>query len=429
MKPFHTYCFAILIFIGAAACNKNKPVSNREDYKEFLKATHKNLSQIDQEIVFWSKKLEEDGSHFGAQTKLGGLYAKRFHYSGNINEVHKADSFYKCANQLQKQFSSGIYRQLAANAITKHQFWQSKYFLDSAAQLGDNFSYTLLQQFDTQLELGNSYEAERLLNRYPNANTFEVLIRKAKLSDARGNLDEAVLLMEQALAKVTVDNDKGAWLWVKSNLGDFYTHANRFAEAYQCYLDVLKMDSENYHSLKGIAWLAFSYEKNTKASKEILSFLQKVHPVPDYDLLLAEIAAYENDNQRSKEYTAAFIKKTTAPEYGDMYNTYLFDLYSEDNSSDAMAFAQKEIRNRPTPQSYDLLSWAHYKQGNIKEALRIASYYVENKCFEPAAQYHLALIYKANGNNKKANRFLEEVSTALVELGPVFAQNFRNQNL
>ena len=343
--------------------------------------------------------------------------------------MHNADSFYKVANRIQKKFSSGIYRNLAANAITKHQFWQSKYFLDSAAQLGDNLGYTLLQQFDTQLELGNSYEAERLLNRYQNPNTFEVLIRKAKLSDFRGNLEQAVLLMEQALDKVSVINDKAAWLWIKSNLGDFYTHANRFTDAYQCYLDVLRFDSENYHSLKGIAWLAYSYEKNTKAAKEILHFLKKVHHIPDYDLLLAEIAAYENNEELSKAYTASFIKQVTAPEYGDMYNTYLFDILSEENNSAAMALAQKEIRNRPTPQSYDLLSWAHYRQGNIKEALRIATGYVENKCFEPSAQYHLALIYKANNNNKKAKHFLKEVSSAFVELGPLFEQNFRNQNL
>lgn len=428
MKSSHIYCFAILIFIGAVACNKNKPVTNREDYKEFLKATHKNLSQIDQEIVFWSKKLEEDGSHFGAQTKLGGLYAKRFHYSGNINEVHKADSFYKCANQLQKQFSSGIYRQLAANAITKHQFWQSKYYLDSAAHLGDNLGYTVLQQFDTQLELGNVYEAEQLLKRYPYATSFEVLIRKAKLADVKGDLDKAIQYMEEALAKVTVDNDKAAWLWVKSNLGDFYTHANRFTDAYQCYMEVLKIDSENYHCLKGIAWLAFSYEKNTAAAKEILLFLREQHPVPDYDLLLAEIAAYEQNDKLSKEYTASFVQKVTAADYGDMYNTYLFELLVDEHTADAMAIAQKEIQNRPTAQSYDLLSWAHYKQGNYKEALRIATHYVENKCFEPTVQYHLAVIYKANGNDTKAKQLFKEVKTAFVELGPVFEQNFYNQN-
>ncbi|MBN8663623.1 MAG: hypothetical protein J0L83_03565 [Chitinophagales bacterium] len=428
MKQFHSSIWAIIIFIGAAACNNNQPVTNRDDYKQFLKVTDNQLIQIDKEITFWTKKLEEDGSHFGAQTKLGGLYAKRFQYSGNIKEVHKADSFYNCANQLQKKYSSGIYRQLAANAITKHQFWQSKYFLDSAAQLGDNLSFTLLQQFDTQLELGNSYEAERILKRYPNANTFEVLIRKAKLSDAKGNLDEAIMLMEQALAMVTVENDKAAWLWVKSNLGDFYTHANRFAEAYQCYLNVLQVDTENYHCLKGIAWLAFSYEKNTTAAKEILLFLQQAHPVPDYDLLLAEIAAYEQNEKLNREYTASFINKVSAPEYGDMYNTYLFELLADEHTAQAMAIAQKEIQNRPTAQSYDLLSWAHYKQGNYKEALHIATSYVENKCFEPIAQYHLAVICKANGNNTKAKQLLKEVKTAFVELGPVFEQNFYNQN-
>lgn len=429
MKLRYTYFFLIIVTLNLAACNQNKTITNRNDYKQFLLHSKNNVESIDQELAFWSKKLKEEPQHFAAQTKMASLYSKRFQYSGNIAEVHLADSFYQAANQLQKRFSSGIYRNLAANAITKHQFWQSKYYLDSAVQMGDNLSNTILQQFDTELELGNLYNAKQLLKRYPYPNSFEILIRKAKMSDANGKLNEAIELMEQALLKVTVTNDKTAWLWVKSNLGDFYSHANRFKEAYESYIDVLKIDSENYHCLKGIAWIAFSFEKNTEAAKEILLFLKMQHAVPDYDLILAEIATFEGNQKLNTEYTASFLRKVKAPAYGEMYNTYLFDIYADDSIDTAMSIAKKEINNRPTPQSYDLLSWAFYKQGNINEALRIASHYVENKCFEPKAQYHLALIYSANGYNKKARTFLKEVKSSFTELGPVFEDNFYKQKL
>lgn len=422
MKQLQFFILSFVLLFSSTACNKNKPVTNRNHYKQYLQSTNNKLTQIDKEIAFWSKRLQEDTAHFGAQSILGGLYAKRFQYSGNIKEVYIADSFYKCANRIQKYFSSGIYKNLAANAITKHQFWQSKYFLDTAAQMGDNYANTILQQFDTELELGNTNEAERLLKRYPSGNSFEVLIRKAKLSDHKGHLDEAIELMEQALGKVTAENDKAVWLWVTSNLGDFYAHANRFADAYKSYLDVLRVDAENYHCLKGIAWLAFSYERNTTAAKEILHFLKQQHPVPDYDLLLAEIAAYENNQPLNHIYIKRFVTQTQNSFYGDMYNKYLFNLYADElnETKHAMQIAQTEIRNRPTPESYNLLSWAYFKSGNLKEALRIAKSYVEGKCFEPDVAYHLAIMYKANGDEQKAKKYMKEVKHSLFELGPSF---------
>lgn len=424
MKQFLPYCTIFFIFF-IAACKNNQPVTNQKDYAVYLQPSTTKRNFIDGEIAFWLKRLQESPEHTGARLKIAGLYAKRFQYSGNINEIKKADNIYKEVNKTQKLFSSAVYRSLAANAITQHQFWQSKYLLDSAAALGDNLAFTILQQFDTQLELGNLYEAKRLLKRYPQQQSYEVSIRKAKLSDHEGSLDGAIQLMEQALQKVTKENDEAAWIWAKSNLADFYSHANRFADAYNAYLEVLKADPENYHSLKGIAWLAFSHDKNTLAAKEILLFLKQQHPVPDYDLLLAEIASCENKELEAQQYKNAFEHTATLENYGDMYNKYLFSLYADDwqEYSKALRMAENEIKNRPAPSSYDMLSWAYYKAGNTKEALRIAAYYVENKCFEPDAVYHLAMIYKANGNNKKAKHYLKELKGSLFELGPLFEKN------
>ena len=59
----------------------------------------------------------------------------------------------------------------------------------------------------------------------------------------------------------------------------------------------------------------------------------------------------------------------------------------------ALAIAQKEIKNRPTPLSYDLLAYVYYQKGDYKKALDIANTHVTNQTSEPVAQYHLADIY------------------------------------
>jgi tetratricopeptide (TPR) repeat protein len=423
MKQFFLYNLIFIVLLTFASCSYKQPVTNKKDYQQYLQPSRTKINFIDGEIVFWKKRLQENPGHTAAQLKIAGLLSQRFHYSGNINEIKQADSIYLLINQTQKKFSSSVYRNLATNAITQHQFWQSKYFLDSAAKLGDNLAFTILQQSDVQLELGNLQEAKRLLKRYPQQNAYEVLIRTAKIYDHDGNLEEAIILMEKALSKLTKENDEAAYTWAKSNLADFYSHANRFKEAYQSYLEVLAIDPANYHCLKGIAWLAFSKDGNTPAAKEIISFLKKQHSVPDYDLMLAEIASFENNEKESETYQNKFEEAVTNEVYGDMYNQYLFSLYINDRNdyNKAMIIAETELKNRPTPQSYDLLSWVYYKTGNTKEALRIAKLFVEDKCFEPETAYHLAMIYKANGNTKKAKQYIREVKSSLVELGPAFS--------
>ena len=84
-----------------------------------------------------------------------------------------------------------------------------------------------------------------------------------------------------------------------------------------------------------------------------------------------------------------------------------------------MDLAKQEIENRPTPLSYDLFAWSLLYNGQEKEALEIVEEYVVGKTSEPEVQYHLAEIYKANGESEKVKELKEELLTASYELGPV----------
>ncbi len=58
-------------------------------------------------------------------------------------------------------------------------------------------------------------------------------------------------------------------------------------------------DPHYYHALKGIAWLAFSHDKDVANARKIIAYLQQRHPVPDYELLLSQMAAVEQDSAYS----------------------------------------------------------------------------------------------------------------------------------
>jgi tetratricopeptide (TPR) repeat protein len=337
--------------------------------------------------------------------------------------MHQADSIYQLVLPLHRNSSSATYRSMANVCINLHQFRRARAYLDSAVNLGDDKYLTLLMLFDVEMELGNHKHAKHILHAFGKSRSFEVLIRKAKYKDqVEGKLEEAISLMEEAYAKIQRIGNEELELWSLSNLGDYYSHANRFSEAYQNYLKVLQIDPGYYHALNGIGWLAFSKDKDFINARQIFEYLVKQHPVPDYYLPIAEIYAMQGKMQDASYFNARFLNESTNLLYGDMYNKYIFFLYSDElkNYEDALRIAQREVNNRPSPESYDLLAWAHLKKGNTERALTISKLSVENLCFDPLVLYHLGVI-NLPVDKKKAKKFLTEASESSVELGPLIS--------
>jgi tetratricopeptide (TPR) repeat protein len=226
--------------------------------------------------------------------------------------------------------------------------------------------------------------------------------------------------MERAFERIK--DDPSLFSWTLSNLGDMYGHAGRVEEAYQAYLSVLKKNPAHDFALKGIAWIALSHDHNTTLAKQIVSVLAKRKEMPDMHLLLAKIAEQEDNLSEKNAQLQLFTQKASEAKYGDMYNKYLALLEAEEfkNPNKTVEIAKIEIGNRPTPQSYDLLAWGYFQQGQVEKAVEVAQQYVEGKTFEPEAFYHLGVIYK-NIDEEKSNDFLREASQSSFELGPAIA--------
>lgn len=420
MKKIHLYCLILIpLFVS---CKQNTIVSP-DDYGSLFHGltTHHHLDSIDAEIAFWGKRFLQTKDDIVARTKIAGLHTKRFGYSGDIRDVKIADSLYQLVNVLNRTHSSGTFRSLAAGCITQHQFKRAMSYIDSALGLGDDKYLSILMEFDVAMELGSKDRAKSSLYKLGDKNGFDYLIREAKYKDhIEGNLDEAVSLMEKALVKAKDLHQPELVLWAQSNLGDLYSHQGSFEKAYQSYLDVLKINPEYYHAWKGIAWLAFSHDHQTREAKRILQALKSVHPVPDYDLILSEIAGFEGNSSDRELYIDSFLTKTSNVMYGDMYNKYRFKLIA-DQLADvpaALALAAKETGNRPTAEAYSWLAWAYYKAGQTSKAVETANRFVENRCFEPDALCYLGYIYLASGDREKAKKYLREANLGSFELGP-----------
>lgn len=412
----------ILFTISLSSCTKEKSkITNASDYNTYLNISeNKNIQLANTEIDFWQKKHDAAPNQTSYLSQLAGHYTSLFETTFEVNHLYKAEALLLQVNSELNFSEVGPIRSLAKNYITQHRFREALTLANKALKIGEGYKETQKLLFDVNMELGNYAEAKKNLSKFYNFEDFDYLIRLAKWNDHIGDLPTAITLMEKATKKAELNDNKTLKIWSYSNLGDMYGHAGRISDSYTFYLKTLKEDENNYYALKGIAWIAFSHEKNTKEANRIIDIIAKKHNSPDFKLFKAEMAEFNKNEQEKNKYIQDYFSSLKDRNYGVMYNKYNAVLFA-DNKKDAvkaLEIAYQEIKNRPTPESYDLLAWANYNLGNTKKALDICEKHIVNKSFEPEINYHLAEIYKANKMTDKIKPIKEDLLSSIYELGP-----------
>ncbi len=433
MKLTHLLISLIVLAFSLSSCNDTgvEPKSNDEqiaqaaDYEKYLSPDSNPAAELANEnLDFWQKKLEAQPSQFPYRSKIAAAQSQLFEQTGDIAMLHGAYENLKEVNKSYDNKQAGALRSFAHNCISQHKFQEAYDALKIAEENKGELIETQKMLFDVCLELGKKDEAEKYLQLIESEPGFEYNIRLAKWMDHEGNLDSTITLMETALAEVEANKNEGLILWSVTNLGDYYGHAGRIKDSYNMYLKALSIDPNNSYALKGIAWIAYSHDKNIDEAKRILVALRKIKDIPDYDLRLAEIADYQGNEIEKKDYLASFLEKIKDPNYGDMYNAYEVGIVTEDmpNLARAMELGNIEVSNRPTAMSYSIQAWAYHKNNENEKALEIIEQHVAGKTTEPAAQYRMAAIYKANNLNERVQGLKADLEGSVYELGPVMGR-------
>jgi Tfp pilus assembly protein PilF len=394
-----------------------------DDYNAYLNT--EITPTLDESLLqqqYWSNRLDKDTTGIGDIGQLAGVYEQLFAETGKMEHLLAAEKLYQKAIAVSADnFRDGFERGLAKNYISQHRFKEANDLLQKSFEGVSMKRPTQLMLFDSAMELGDYDRAYGYLSALKDMTDYNYLIRLSKWSDHIGDLDNAIKFMEMAKEKAESHESKPLRIWTYSNLADYYGHAGRIKDSYEHYLKTLALQPDNSYVKRKIAWIVYAAEGNAKESHRILDSVMKNHHMPDYLLVKSELYAFEGNTSASKDAEEAFVNAVKEGNYGDMYNTYLIELYAEGAPKKALEIAEKEVQNRNTPLINSYLAFAQLKNGQDTEALKTIEAKVEGKTFEPVALYHNALVYKANGNSKKVKELKAELEEASFELGPVLS--------
>ncbi|QIJ87951.1 hypothetical protein C7H62_0141 [Mesoflavibacter sp. HG96] len=410
----------LTVLLTSSCKDTQNKITQTSDYDIYLSnPENTSLKKIEADYNFWKTKLKNTPNQYPYLAKIASAESKLFAATGNIDYLKKAEENLVKLNTITKYNNAGYLRSLARNYISQHKFKEALDVLEKAKTNGENLKGTQKMLFDVHLELGNYTEAKDYLTKVKDLSDFGYLIRLSKWSDHKGDLASAIKYLERAQTIAESSQLAEIKQWTYTNLADFYGHDGQIEKSYNNYLKALQLNSDDAYAKKGIAWIVYAHEKNPKEAKRILDRIEAHHQSPDYHLFKAELAEFEGLDEQKNMHLKTYLDEVNNPNYGDMYNVYTSKLLADSNNEKAVQLAKIEVQNRPTPMSYDLLAWSYFNTGKKEKALEIIDTFVANKTFEPEALFHMAKIYKANGQQQKVANLKNELLESSYELGPV----------
>jgi Tfp pilus assembly protein PilF len=417
------YSLVLLMSLCILSCSTT--ITDPNDYAtSLISPANETAINAQLRLDFWNTKIKPDSLQLAALPYVAEAYSTLFQSTADIQYLTAAEHTLERAAEIAAIDKSIHLEALAANYIKQHRFQDAYASLAAAFEIGGGTLSTTFMLFDVHMELGNYVQAKTYLDLTVDYRDFNFLTRLAKWKDHIGDLDATIHYMEEARTIAERTNKKEIRVWVYTNLADYYGHAGRLKESYRHYLKALALDPTNAYAKKGIAWIAYSHEKNPSEALRILNSIPSENYNPDYYLLKAEIAEFMGNEVEKEEQLSFYTTMVSNTHYGSMYNIPTALLLAEENANydTALHLAQKEVEARATPETYSLLAHVFHLKGDIKKALEISEKYVAGQTFEPEANFRLAAIYKANNRLETMASLEADLRDSHFELGPLITQ-------
>lgn len=412
---------SIAIILLLASCNNEKKIIVSATFIDSLIANYNDTAgrnAVEAELQFWKARIVPIAPGLINELKYAGTLIQHFHTTGDINNLLMADSILYTSDKAFNHKQSGPIMMLLHLSILQHRFKAADSLLQQARLTQLKNYESASNGFDVAFELGYYLLAEAELKKIANPNDYGYNFRHAKLAHYKGELDTAIAAMQRAgeLAQNNIVLKQAAL----SNQADLNLHNGDLQQAYELYIESIRLNAADLHSIMGLGWIALVHDKKDSLAEKIFRFVQNKTKAPDAVFKLIQVADARGDSMMQKKYATEFVQIVTAPAYGNMYNKYLLELYTGilNEPAIAEALAKKELLNRATPQTYAWYAWALHINNKKAEAEKIYQEYVSGKPLEGLELYWMGKYMQALDKGYNAKEFFKAAYRNRYDLSP-----------
>jgi len=304
----------------------------------------------------------------------------------------------------------------------KHQFEEALASGEYASKLRpyDSWNYGVI--VDALVELGRYKEAvdtaQEMVDLKPGMAAYT---RIAYLRWLHGDPEGAVEMLEMAVDAGPPGAPETVWCVVQ--LGNEHFNRGRLDAAEVQYKRALEMLPGYTHALAGMGKVAAARKEYAKAIKFYKQAVAK-NPSHGYVVALGDAHALAGDDKRANEqYTLVkrlAKERRSNPETG--LKMALFYADHDEHLPEALALAKKDAGSSEDIQAWDVLAWAHYKNGRYDDAAAAMKKALRLGTEDALLFFHAGMIYRGLGDTEQAKRYLERAIETNPHFDPRYSQ-------
>ena len=395
-----------------------------EDYSRMY-APQQVYDAVVQDVIFWEDRLNNDFNVASASryaSSLMGLFA----HDSNLDHLIEAEEVLDRLIMEVDLESSTAYRLRAQIKMKSHRFCEALDDLLVSEELGDDLKLTEALLFDVYHELGEDALAFHYLERIQGGKKFDYLARLARWEDSRGHLAKAIEALESSEELIS-KNDWAKRSWLYSNLADFYGHDGRIEKSREFFVKALELNPVDWYSVKGLAWISYSYDRDTDQALRYLDKLDAFKEIPAVAKLRYDIYQYLEDYKAADKIQQSFIGAMTSDVHLTAYASYIYAFDMERMDVDLLRQAvDKEIEQRPVAESYAHKAMLLNRLGQKTEALALIESHILGHTYEPKPLSQA--LFVMDKNHGDYDDLAGELAEAVYELGPNFEKKLAQGN-
>jgi tetratricopeptide (TPR) repeat protein len=382
------------------------------------------IAALDDEIGLWRASVAANEADFIAAGRLGQLTLQRARISGDLADYERAlaaaeqavaaDPIYWPGHSLRASALFALHDFAGALKEATATFEADPEQLDALAVIGD-----------ASLELGDVAVAgsayAELAERAPSAPVWS---RMAHLAFVRGEVEEALALIERCLAATPAEEDPAGAAFYAFQLAELHRSTGSgeaAAAAYERSLDVL----EGYvPSLAGLAHVREA-QGDRAAAIGLLERATAGMPQPDLVAALGDLYALSGDAQRAEEQYALVERiGAVAAATGGVYDRQLIVFAADHgrNVDQALTESESALALRRDVYGLDAHAWMLFAAGRVDEAAEDAREALAVGTPDPRIAYHAGMIAAAQGRADEARHLLGTAVAGRAALPPLQAE-------
>jgi tetratricopeptide (TPR) repeat protein len=370
-------------------------------------------------IAFFERRLAADPHNYMIAGRLANRYVLRFGTGANMADVARAEAIARDLVGSGPDRGQALSR-LAGVLLMQHKFAASRAAAAAALELNVEDPDAIGAVFDASLAMGQYAEAESALARLK-PGTLGAQVRRAQWLDAQGKTEAAFDAFDRICRQFVRSSGRPAVVaWCLTQLGAV-EHARSGPEAAEAMWEGALAAQPGYRgAIEGLAGLAAARGQWARAGQLLRRIAADAHP--DLYLREAEVATASGDTSLAREAEARFLAVAGRPEnealFGEVLALFYLerrDLWSRDS---ALALAERDVKRRPTIESFDVLSWVRFRRGELGAALAASNRARRWGSGSPTIEYHRARILAALGQERAAAALLRRALASRTLLAP-----------